>query len=288
MNDQDKSLIERYLRQDLAEAERAAFELRLAGDADLREEVLLYKRTLTAIDLYAKDDFKKKLRAHRSTAGHRNGKTFWLLLGVLLCLGAFWVWGPWNSPDAPPVQPPVPSPLPPATDTSAPSVKTPVARETPATEKNAQPNPQQLFARLYKPYQPAAEDGAVHGANPGPAAPATLQDLERCLREGRYADARAAFDQLPPAIRENLNALFLKANAEMALGHTATAAPFFEKVAASPANLYAGEARWYLALIALKQGDVPTARKWLRMVRDDQGCAPARRAAAAQALKQLK
>jgi tetratricopeptide (TPR) repeat protein len=289
MSEQEMSLIEKYFNNELDEAERLVVEQRMANDTAFRNEVALHQRTLNAIDLYAKDAFKKQLRERRPATNPGNNCKFYRIgiVAVLLLLALFFGWWRISTPSPQPQ----PQLMPPPAKDTAPIVDTPMVPGQPRAEKPSvpkSPDTRQLFAKYYRPYKPAEEDGAVHGGSTNPVATTTLTEVENNLRNGKYEDALLAFDQLPPKIKDNLNAIFLKASTLMALDRFSAAQPLFERVAAVPANIYSGEAKWYLALIALRQHDLPTAKNWLQLIQDDPGTAPNRRTDASNLWKKIK
>lgn len=287
MSEQEMSLIEKYFKNELDESEQLVFEQRVANDTAFRDEVALHKRTLNAIDLYAKDAFKKQLQERRPATNPGNSRKFYFIgLVALLLLIISFLWWSNSTPSPEPQRQLVP---PPAMDT-LPTVDTSLVQGQPRAGKPSlpkRPNTRQLFAKYYQPYKPAEEDGAVHGGSSTPV-PTTLTAVENSLRNGKYEDALLDFDRLPSKIKDNLNAIFLKANALMALDRFSEAQPLFERVAAVPANIYSGEAKWYLALIMLQQNDLPKAKYWLKLIQDDPGTAPNRRADAGSLWKKME
>ena len=289
MSEQEMSLIEKYFKNELDESERFVFEQRMAADTAFRDEVVLYQRALNAIDLYAKDAFKKQLQERRpATNPGKNRKFYFIgLVALLLLIIICFLWWRNSTPSPQPQQQVIP---PPTMDT-VPTVDKRLVESLPYTERSSSPkelNIPMLFSKHYRPYKPAEEDGAVHGGSSNPVAPTALTEIENSLRNGKYEEVLLVFDQLPPKIKENLNAIFLKANALMALDRFAEAQPLFERVAAVPANIYSGEAKWYLALIALQQNDLSSAKYWLKLIKDDPGTAPNRREYAGSLLKKIE
>lgn len=93
-----------------------------------------------------------------------------------------------------------------------------------------------------------------------------MNKLKRLAQEEKYSESLATIEQLPKELQSNTAILFFKANSLLALGRTDESALLFEGIASNQQTAYASYAQWYAALCALKKGDLPRAKKWLRAV----------------------
>ncbi|MEK7253330.1 MAG: hypothetical protein AAB316_01185, partial [Bacteroidota bacterium] len=166
MENADLERIEKYFRQELTEAERAAFEQKLATDEAFRQEVALHERALTAIRFDSlwdlKSEFQQReaaLRRQKSIARKR-----WLaaLLLSLFFAGGWWFWKR-SSEKTPPVPqtqttPPAQDTLekqetsPPDTAQILPPGKPAQKNDPPKSPAKRKPDPEKLFADAFQPY----------------------------------------------------------------------------------------------------------------------------------------
>ena len=289
MSEQDLLLIEQYYRNELSEAERLAFEQRMAEDSDFREEALLHQRAMTAIRLYGKELMKKKLQDRPLVTPKPKPRIWpWMVTtGAVLAVvfGIFW----WSEADEKPPLPPQPVP-PPFVDTlhqpppPLPTVHPPVAELKPDAKK--------LFADAFKPFKPS-QDETVKSADTskaqgsGMSRLASLNKLKQLAQEEKYSESLATIEQLPKELQSNAAIMFFKANSLLALGRTDEAAPLFEGIASNQQTAYASYAQWYAALCALKKGDLPRAKKWLRAVASGSDASETQRMEAKSLLEKL-
>ncbi|MCB0598878.1 MAG: hypothetical protein H6557_25870 [Lewinellaceae bacterium] len=281
MEDKDISLIERYFRNELTSAERKAFERRLAQDEAFRQEAELHGKAQQAIRLKEKGEVLSRLSergrlldAQKNTAGRY--RPWWLGGGFILLLAAFF-WLQWNGAPSPETQaPPAVSPqegtqqaVPPDTAQVIQPAETPQEKEkerqppvASATEKQ-----ELLFAQYFQPYKDETLEPSVRG-DEEPSASDTFQQL---YWEGKYREALAQFESLPPAAKSNDNWLFIKAECLLVTGKAAAAATLLEAILAKDRTRFMPEASWHLALAWLKSGSLEKAKGQLAAVAGDAG-----------------
>ncbi|MCC6461604.1 MAG: hypothetical protein IT260_14110 [Saprospiraceae bacterium] len=269
MEEQDQDWIERYFRGELPTAEQAAFERRAATDAAFGAEVELHRKALQAIGLLEKEVVLRQLaQKGRELDAQRRPGVRWLWLGsALLLLLAIWGWWRWGQtpvsqplpPDSPRVDPPPDTlPLKPAPGTpnsTTPQNPPPVALDRAARER--------LFAANFSPHKdPSLEPSLRGGAQPAPA-----EQFQQHYWEGRYGEALALFDSLPPAAQTNDNLLFVRAECWLATGQAALAVPVLEQILRNDRTRYMDAAAWHLALAYLRLGRLDAARAQLQHLR---------------------
>ena len=283
MSEQDLLLIELYYRNELGEAERLAFEQRLTEDADFREEALLHQRALAAIRLHAKDLLKKKLQDRPVVAPDPRPQIWRWAAGAAALLLAAWLIGYcWTQAHQPPpiIAPPQSAPTAPTDTAPQKNAPPPLDTASPPPSEQAKTKPrldkEKLFADAYQPHKPDP-GGPVKSATPtapqdtGSSKVTTINQLKQLAQEGKHAESLAAYELLPQDMKGRDIALFFKANSLMALGRSDEATALFEGIGANPQSAYASYAQWYAALCALKKGDLPKAKKWLRQVAAEGG-----------------
>jgi hypothetical protein len=274
MNEFDLALIERYLRGELNEAEREAFETRMAADEAFQREVDLNSRALAAVNFAGLRDLKKNLQ-EREVAFRQSKKRTrqrWLLALLtlfLMTLVAYWLWkkGAAKQHTGPHIQTP-PSTI----DSLKKTEKSPSdniqLEQTKQPENTAPSKPpiaqrqldaQKLFAEAFQPYRDASLNPSVR--NEESATP--FEQFLQLYWENQHPQALAAFENLSPALRGSDDALFLKANSLLATGQTTAAAALFEAIQSRGESRFAGQAEWYLALCFLKNRDLGKAKKQL-------------------------
>ena len=280
MEEQDQDWIERYFRDELPAAERAALERRAASDAAFRAEVELHRKARQAIVLLEKETVLAQLARKGQALDAQRRRRRWLWGGallVLLAIGGWWRWGqapaPRLSPAGPGLAPPpdtLPQQPPPGAPKQAPqrTPPPPVALDRAARER--------LFAANFSPHKdPGLEPSARGGA---PLAPA--EQFQQHYWEGRYGEALALFDSLPPAAQANDNLLFVRAECWLATGQAALAAPLLEQILRNDRTRYMDAAAWHLALAYLRLGRLDQARAQLEQLRRNPASAWREKAAA--------
>lgn len=114
-----------------------------------------------------------------------------------------------------------------------------------------------------------------------------MNKLKRLAQEEKYSESLATIEQLPKELQSNTAILFFKANSLLALGRTDESALLFEGIASNQQTAYASYAQWYAALCALKKGDLPRAKKWLRAVASGSDASETQRMEAKSLLEKL-
>ncbi len=279
MNDLDTELNEKYYRRELTEAERAAFEQRLAADEAFRQAAALHERSMAAIRFDGLKDLKGRYQEREAAFRQQKNKrprlglVAFLLLALLAA--AWWFWGKSPEKQAPaptlPAQPTTTDslelPVVPPPDTprlEPPPVRKEEAKKPPAP-KPRKPDAQALFAASFQPYREASLNPLVRDES-------RLLPFEQFLLfywQNKHSQALAAFENISPDTRSSDDALFLKANSLLATGQATEAAALFESILAHGVSGYAGQCRWYLALCFLKKGDWAEAKKQLETLASD-------------------
>lgn len=289
MSEQDLLLIEQYYRNALSEAESLAFEQRMADDEAFRAEALSHKKALLAIELYGKEQMKKKLRERPLVKADRLYRVWPWMLGIctLILLMLFWRIES---------QKQLEKPTEPVTPSTSPTTPIPSGTAKPLPQQadndniKQTTNTQKLFATAYHPFQEGGTGNNVrsNGQNPDPDKMTGLNQLKQLALEQKHAECLEAYEKLPAGTQQKEMALFFKANSLLALGRTDEAAGLFEGVASSQQSAYASHAQWYAALCALKTGDLPKAKKWLQELGSNNNASAAQRTKAKNLLRQLR
>jgi tetratricopeptide (TPR) repeat protein len=87
--------------------------------------------------------------------------------------------------------------------------------------------------------------------------------------EANFKEAISTFNLLSPSQQQNDNLRFLYSNALMSLNRVNEASAILSEIIQNNKSLYAGEARYYLALCYLKNGNNIEARKNLQTYIDN-------------------
>lgn len=283
MEDPNADMIERYFRNELSPAEREAFERRLEQDESFRQESELHGKARQAIRLKEKGEVLSRLSERGRQLDEQKKPTgrywpWWLGGGFILLLAAFF-WLQWNGTPSPETQaPPAVSPqegtqqaVPPDTAQAIQPAETPQEKEK---EKERQPpvasateKQELLFAQYFQPYKDETLEPSVRG-DEEPSASDTFQQL---YWDGKYQEALAQFENLPPAAKSNDNWLFIQAECLLAAGNAMAAAPLLETILANDRSRFMPEASWHLALAWLKNGSLEKAKRQLAVVAGDAG-----------------
>jgi hypothetical protein len=269
MTKKDQELIERYLRNELTEAERTAFEQKLDAGSAFRQEVKMHEQALQAIRLKGREALKDRLRERDKALDgqQKNGSNRnWRWVFLFFAVAALVVVWQWNSSGEKLPEQPQPSGIP------SDSLENDTLHSPPQKESNQKqpavaqkPDADQLFATYFQPYKDESLNPAVRSED-------DMDAFDRFILlylGGKHAEALAAFEKLSPALQRNGNTLFIKANSLLATGKAEEAAAILEQVTANGRTRYPGEARWYLALAYLKKGDRENATAQLKKVAGD-------------------
>ena len=273
MEEHDIELIERYYRHALTGPEQTAFQERLSADDAFREAVELHADALDAIRREGSDALRARLgqKGRELDAQAQQNKPWprWLT-GILVLLAVvFTGWwllkevlpaappAPVETPATPPDNALPPPPIAPATPRETPAPTAPPEKKTPGTR--------QLFAAAFEPYKDASLEPARRGAQ----ALTPSEQFQRLYWEGRYQAALDTFGILPPAVQNNDNLLFIKANCLLATGRATEAAALLDIILRNDRTRFMAQANWYLALSQLRSGKTAEARTRLQAIASD-------------------
>ncbi|MBI5915102.1 MAG: hypothetical protein HY842_06970 [Bacteroidetes bacterium] len=280
MAEKELELIEQYLRNELPEAERVAFEQKMAADAAFRHQVELHGRTVQAVRLKGRQALKDRLKERpKPVPGDWQAKRRRRLLVALLAVAAlsvlWWKTGPRTANQKNPAntttnqvdtvsKPPAGTQTPldakgKPSQTSPPSTKPPIAGRQMDTGK--------LFAAYFEAYKDETLDPSFRGSD-DEATP--FDRFQQSYWEGRHEAALSAFEELTPALKRNNNLLFQKANSLLAVGDPRAASAIFEDIIANGRSRFRSEAEWYLALSYLKMGEQGKADSLLKKLAADE------------------
>lgn len=126
-------------------------------------------------------------------------------------------------------------------------------------------NGQELYAANFTPYEITPE--AVRSTDlPPPPSGLTKGLIE--YQDKQYAAAATTFESLLPAYKDSMNLVFTLANAYLNQqpARVSLAATQLQRVIADGQSTYVPRAQWYLALIRVKEGDLPAAKALLEDV----------------------
>ena len=288
MTEQEQKIIEKYLANDLSEAERMAFEQELAGNSDLRHDLEGYRNALMAIRLKGREQIRQRWPTQNTTkiqpylsAPARVGIS--VLVGILLVVVITWIWRTHST--SPGHQNDILSdtletkPIPQMT---APVTAPDSVQEHPTVVPDISAQRSKLFATYFRLYRDETMNPTVRGA----ADRTALERFQRLYWDGRYAEALTTYETLDPVLREHDNMLFLKANLFLATDKTNQSLALFKHIVQQDGSRYSEEARWYEALCYIKKGNWPAAQKSLSHIAATEGAS--HRKEAEQVLKQLE
>ncbi len=199
-NARDYDKIEAYLKGQLGEAERQAFEAQLAQDEDLAAEVDFLRDVMiasdpkwTAIESTMKDYFAEKKRPSPPEGRGGVWKKFWWLIPVLILGGALYFLRPQRTETIPsaPAQPEVPAkpqPTPPPVP-GKPIAKTPAPSKTEVKE-----TPYLALAKDI--YKAPKEFTFTRGKEEMPSTDNPIARAHALFQTGKYSQAAEAFQAL--------------------------------------------------------------------------------------------
>lgn len=281
MTEADRILIERYLMEEVTDAEQDAIVSRMAADPVFRAEVEGMRQAIEAVRDQHRAALYEKFKAWDSeldeTAGPGWRWAWWLVLPFLL---AALTWLVMREPGAKQAGEETPSPTLPLSrpdSTGEQHDKTlspPMAREE---EPKDAPKPADregkriqdhgtLFAEYYRPYKDQLLNPEMRGSGDLMLA---IDSFRLSYWEGSYPDAVIRFSRLPNESRQAENDLFCYAGALLATGRTQEAENVFEGIVRRGKSMYVAEARFALAMARLRQGDLPAARLLMQQYLDD-------------------
>ncbi len=144
-------------------------------------------------------------------------------------------------------------------------------------------SPDDLYAKFYQPYTldiPVSSRSTLLAV----PLPASLVNALQQYDSGHYEKALAGLEEVLSADPDNEPANFYAGMACLQIGRFDEAYAFLLKVIATNGN-YASQARWYLALIKLKQNDIEGAKELLQQITKTNGYQHTQAAALLQLLE---
>jgi hypothetical protein len=201
-NEQYYDQIEAYLKGQLNDTERQAFEAQLAQDKDLAAETDFLRDVMLATDpkWNAIESTMKEYFAEKKMPPPTNGrgeawKKWWWLIAALFVAAALYVF--WPKPEETPTPAPIEE-LPQPEETNSPTPQKPIA-ETPAypQPKEEAPQPKNAYLALAKELYKAPEEFSA--SRKGGEQPSTDNPIARAhalFQTGKYAQAAQAFQAL--------------------------------------------------------------------------------------------
>lgn len=281
MEERDQILIERYLANELTEAELRVLEQRKKDDPEFLKEFLEYELVRVAIRHHEDEELKKRFGRIDSeldqTRVNSSSKRHWfrwlgLLLFVILCVVAWSFYGS-KKQQVDPVLPEhsdstgidkIPAGI---SDTSS----TPLQREEPI-EKTKEPQRQdnsdpekseqhlkgsEIFAENFEPYRDDMMDPTTRGeSQSGP-----FDSFRKAYWNGRYAEVPILFRSMSPTQQENDNYRFQLANALLENGKTDEAIPVLESIVNNNRSRYVTESYFSLGMAYAERGEKEKAKE---------------------------
>ncbi len=277
MDNNDTILIDRYYCNELTEAERLAFEERMAEDAGFKAEVLLRAEAVKAVRLQGRAMLKKRLQ-ERPLIEKRPQNNLWriIIYALLLLIPGIGWWAYNNNvfQKPPPPQPPSPG----IENENQPANRDDSLQRNESKRKEQAINemkpgkptapptrqtPDQLFAGNFKPY---TDKGLENYRSRGPeSAPPDERYLIFYTKE-QFDNTITAYEQLDPDVKDLDFTLLIKANALIETEQFAPAVSILEELCNRPISPFTDDARWYLALCKIKQGEIATAKTQLQLI----------------------
>jgi TolA-binding protein len=273
----DQALIERYMANEMTTTERKHFEQRLALETGLHQEFEEYKLVMEAIKLAEREELLKRFRQRdkildskgRMHSINRN-RRFWLLsaaaLITMIIAWKFFIQPGRNSDqaqDLPKDSTPIQQTLPVQKDTIQVQKDTIQVDEIKKKKKEevkpvTKPSGKELYADNFEPYTDDTLNPTTRSDEDEMSA---LEKFQLSYWNGNYEEALAAFQNLGPALQENDNLRFIRANALMVVSQFDEATIILGGVSKNPKSTYKTEALYYLALCEVRNGQFDSARK---------------------------
>lgn len=199
-NARDYDKIEAYLKGQLSEAERQAFEAEMAQDEDLAAEVgflrdvrLATDPRWTAIESAMKDYFAEKKRPSPPEGRGGVWKKFWWLAPLLIIAGALYFWWPQQKEVAPSV--------PEKSEVEVPEQQEPTPPPVPGKPIAKNPAPPSPYLALAKElYKVPEELTFTRGKDEPPSTDNPIAQAHALFQSGKYRQAAEAFKALTSSI----------------------------------------------------------------------------------------
>ncbi len=291
--------VERYLTDNMNDAEKAIFEEELMGNSDLEKEVEESRIAITLIRKEGRTRLKQRLvnldkGDTTITSPNRlmNNHTVPWLLGLLGfafigCALFFW----YNSEEVKNnslVKPAIEAEreqvenIPAVKDSVVIQKESPIKEETPKTSSskiNNRKTPQKtikkqqpiakeevevervnrIFAQSFEPYRHPSLRPNVRGAGDA----SSREKFELAYWEKDYSQVLNLWESLSETQKNNGNLLFLKAVSTMEKGRVKEAEQDFQQLLNLKRHRFVQQSEWYLALVALHENDIPKTKKLL-------------------------
>lgn len=221
-------IIERYIRKELTQSEKDAFEDQLKTDPLLKREVELHSEIHKAVGNPSRQAFLRTLKdaekeyfAAQHLTGNKKRFVIWsIAASITLLLAAAVTFYTFNS----------------------------------------KSSPQELFAQNFKHY-PIPEnfrsETDLYKDN-------TLKTALDFYNEKKYQEALPYFSKAWQKSRGNMMIVFTRGVSYLATGETTQAIGDFTAVISHQNNMFVNQAKWYLALTYLRIGDTSSSSKLLK------------------------
>ncbi len=240
MTDEKKyELIERYLAEELSEAERADFENQLKVNADLREEVSLHQQvteTLRGEKVHELRDVIKEVdEKWASNKPKENAKVVSFPFRKIAALAA--------------------------------AVLALVLAYQFLSPKNT--SSEALFADNFEPYKMILNQRSLI---PNPETEWMASEVKKAVAAYQakdYAEASTLFQALSKETPDADAFQIYAANSELSLGHSDEAIVILNKLVEKAPPLLIEQSRWYLALAHLQKEDYASAKSQLQQIQSD-------------------
>jgi len=268
--------IEKYITDQMSNAEKKAFETDLKRDASLRNELKAYKDGIQAARLKGRSQLKKRLQKLESTRSSTPKRwstfPFFFLLLAGAGLAAFMYWYNLDKEKITPLEEPVEQKeqqdLKPEEEKTIDiardqKTKEQLKKETPPKKtKPIRPSNKALFAQHFKVYEhPSLQPGTR-----GSGELSVREQIEKAYWEKNYNEVLELWNKLSDFNQKNGNLIFLKANALMATGSVAEAGDDFEQLLNLKGHRFKQAAEWYFALAKIYLNETSEAKEILHKI----------------------
>lgn len=238
-----------YLEGEMTVAEVAAFEQRMAAEPELAAQVAEMRDLVAGIHASGEEKMRANLRdiTRQPIAAEKSrtsGRLKWLLLAVLLGVGAFFWWNKQAEPVAPPAPPTPPPVVHPMANEDSPNTTAP---EKPAPANDAEQNKRRYLALAESHYATPSFSG-MRNADPGRA---PLDTALMLFRVKKYAETINWVNTHQFDAKWQPDANELRAHAYLSTHRYAQARKAFEAIVAAGQMPYAESAEYYLLLCYL-------------------------------------
>lgn len=285
--------IEKYCRDEMTAAERAAFETRLTVDSALQHQVELYHLTMEAIRLHGRELLKKQLRDSIVKPQRAYPNWFWMgIAGIFVLASAFYIYfSTFKQKSALEEQKTAPPPQEISNDSLPKIAENELLQDTASNNINIEISPNktsnrniaappqpvdndataqkrnQLFAENFERLETnETKDATTRSVSSSPSQTLALYDFLYQYQHKNFDTAILMYNKLPTEIKRKPDNRFYYAIALMGANKMNEASIELKEIIPQEEFNFFFQAHWYAALCDIKIGKLESAKEHLDVV----------------------